>query len=958
MYHFSVTHQSGSKHIAADAVSRLLRVDEEQYVYTEDELREDFGPLTPEEIERLNEQFHQDAKLIVEIVNQRREDERIKRNEMDLRMYADAEDLESMYRPTEENVDAEVRVQELEDIATEDVITNTVSVEKTCKACEAKLEAPHNALREQYVCQLLKESLQRRVSNRIKEFKVKQLSEDVRQMQQDERAKHDIAKLLEAVASRELQVKGFIKRYKRSLLDDYHGLKDNVEVRELSQDSDGESSWVDIKSLDCSSTEDDDFAECYANDGYDKEDDFEWVKDELEDDEISQFVQDAKNIQDYHRLTTEIRDWKQSVIDMRQERLHEIADEIMTGHPVGDHVEKELCELFTDEKQRQEVRDILAEDAKRIYGEYNETDHIDFAKHNILGTTERAWARSTAMRGSKESKWALGHNGYLLTEQDAVALFDESDSESDSEHEDDGAAVSEIMGQMRKCEASKRRLEARRKTKELTLKEQLKAGIKPKEVFTKKRLPEYPTYSLKQALLDKRVNLRMRMEIKEELNKRADQRKYTPIPSMSTTELLRRITLYYEKLETRPFREWESNVIKKMEYELLRRECRIERQRSMTEYANLTEDEAELKTAQWILQQSKVEELLEETSVRIIDNLESAEAVRVSRLTYEQRKELEKKHNQSRKDKDALSEQKRLLALQKHQLEASRINERRAEINKRNERYTAMKLKRIKEKEAELRRETKSLRVDKDLFIDEKLIDAEEQLEQECEFLNSRMFKHPETEEIYQVFDVFKSDEPVKKGQEAKVLAQCVRYNRDQLGIISEEDLLVWEVWGREGVAELEWLTAQMDDAYCRTFIDKIGEQLELVVPLDGKLALNSERYMYREKDGNKPGLLMRKVVRERKIGRQSLSVAIKQEVLQIVVPKSLVDKIIWIMHDQLGHPGRNRTTETTKMRYYWPGMNVDIQNAVKECHYCNKRKANNIVAKSSHGFNGTIPDL
>eukprot|EP01034_Spumella_vulgaris_P021823 gene21823-27892_t len=776
---------AGKKHIAADAVSRLLRVDEEQYVYTEDELREDFGPLTPGEIEKLQEQFQQDAQLIVDIVNQRREEEKIKREEMDLQMYADAEELESGYLPSYEG---EPRVQELD------------------------------------------------------EFTMKQLSDNVRQMQRDERAKYDIARLLEAVENRELQVKGFVKRYKRGLVEDFKVTRADVEVQKLDQDSDVES-WVDVKSVNYSPMEDDDYEDCCA--------------------------------------------------------------------------------------------DIEAEDAKRIYGEYNQTDHIDFAKHNILGTTlrlrtdsftrggkrddaciqadiERAWAKSSANKGHKEPKWALGHNGYLMNEHDAVALFDESDSDSESESEDEKTAVSEYIGQMRKMDkkaSSRRRLESC-KVKELSLVEQLKAGIKPKEVFTKKRLPEYPTFSLRQALLDTRINLRMRMEIKDELNKRADQKKFTPIPSMRTEELLRRITVYYDKLESRPFRE-------------------MERQKSLSEYAKLTEEEAETRAAQWILEQSKVEELLEETSIRIIDVLESAEA--------------------------------------KHQLEASRINERRAEINKRNERYTAMKLKRIKEKEAELKRETKALRVDKDLVIDEKLIDAEEQLEQECEFLNSRMFKHPDTDDIYQVFDVFKSEEPVKKGQEAKILAQCIRYRREQLGIIVPEDILVMEVWGRDGVAELvsqyelamqnhadipiprtnqEWLEAQMEDAYCRTFIDKIGDQLEVVVPLDGKLAGNSERYMYREKDGDKPGLLMRKIVRERKIGRQSLNVSIKQEVLQIVVPKSLIDKIMWIMHDQLGHPGRNRTTETTKMRYYWPGMNVDIQNVCKDCHYCNKRKANNIVAK------------
>jgi hypothetical protein len=90
----------------------------------------------------------------------------------------------------------------------------------------------------------------------------------------------------------------------------------------------------------------------------------------------------------------------------------------------------------------------------------------------------------------------------------------------------------------------------------------------------------------------------------------------------------------------------------------------------------------------------------------------------------------------------------------------------------------------------------------------------------------------------------------------------------------------------------------------------------------------------------------MRRTIKESTIINRQLNISIKKELRQLVVPKSLIDKIIWIMHDQMGHPGRNRTVETMKLKFYWSGMSAAVQLACRNCHYCCKRKANNIVAK------------
>ena len=69
---FTVTHRSGVLHLDADAVSRLLQVDEEPYVNTVDGLRDDFGPLSEADkaVISLKYPHHNDAKKVADIIDQ------------------------------------------------------------------------------------------------------------------------------------------------------------------------------------------------------------------------------------------------------------------------------------------------------------------------------------------------------------------------------------------------------------------------------------------------------------------------------------------------------------------------------------------------------------------------------------------------------------------------------------------------------------------------------------------------------------------------------------------------------------------------------------------------------------------------------------------------------------------------------------------------------------------------
>jgi len=62
-------------------------------------------------------------------------------------------------------------------------------------------------------------------------------------------------------------------------------------------------------------------------------------------------------------------------------------------------------------------------------------------------------------------------------------------------------------------------------------------------------------------------------------------------------------------------------------------------------------------------------------------------------------------------------------------------------------------------------------------------------------------------------------------------------------------------------------------------------------------------------------------------------------EYLQLVLPYDLRDEIFKALHDDLGHQGRDRTISLFKQRFFWPGMDSWIEEKVKQCSRCIRRK-------------------
>ena len=63
-------------------------------------------------------------------------------------------------------------------------------------------------------------------------------------------------------------------------------------------------------------------------------------------------------------------------------------------------------------------------------------------------------------------------------------------------------------------------------------------------------------------------------------------------------------------------------------------------------------------------------------------------------------------------------------------------------------------------------------------------------------------------------------------------------------------------------------------------------------------------------------------------------------EHLQLVLPCQSHSSVLQALHDDIGHPGRDRTLSLVRERFYWPGMTNDVENHVRSCDRCLKRKS------------------
>ena len=65
----------------------------------------------------------------------------------------------------------------------------------------------------------------------------------------------------------------------------------------------------------------------------------------------------------------------------------------------------------------------------------------------------------------------------------------------------------------------------------------------------------------------------------------------------------------------------------------------------------------------------------------------------------------------------------------------------------------------------------------------------------------------------------------------------------------------------------------------------------------------------------------------------------------QLVIPKEITDIVFKALHDDQGHQGRDRTAWLIKTRFFWLGMDSDIESRVRLCDGCIHRKTRPVPA-------------
>ena len=58
----------------------------------------------------------------------------------------------------------------------------------------------------------------------------------------------------------------------------------------------------------------------------------------------------------------------------------------------------------------------------------------------------------------------------------------------------------------------------------------------------------------------------------------------------------------------------------------------------------------------------------------------------------------------------------------------------------------------------------------------------------------------------------------------------------------------------------------------------------------------------------------------------------------QLVIPNNMKAAILQQLHDNNGHLGLHKTTESVKEQFYWPGYEQEIEKWVRECQQCQRR--------------------
>ena len=95
-------------------------------------------------------------------------------------------------------------------------------------------------------------------------------------------------------------------------------------------------------------------------------------------------------------------------------------------------------------------------------------------------------------------------------------------------------------------------------------------------------------------------------------------------------------------------------------------------------------------------------------------------------------------------------------------------------------------------------------------------------------------------------------------------------------------------------------------------------------------------------KNLTKEDIIMRKQFRHFTMKKGILYRTIKDEgetVEQLVLPKCYRNDVLKGLHNDIGHPGRDRTISLLRERFFWPSMTKDAEEWIENCDRCVRRK-------------------
>jgi hypothetical protein len=68
-------------------------------------------------------------------------------------------------------------------------------------------------------------------------------------------------------------------------------------------------------------------------------------------------------------------------------------------------------------------------------------------------------------------------------------------------------------------------------------------------------------------------------------------------------------------------------------------------------------------------------------------------------------------------------------------------------------------------------------------------------------------------------------------------------------------------------------------------------------------------------------------------------SVVIRDDQNMLVSSFGFLPTVLQALHDDMGHPGKDRTLSLLRNRFYWPGMYKDTESWIEQCGRCLRRK-------------------